>query len=630
MGATDRTVPQWTIEDGAVVLRLASGVLVRPTATEIAGSEFKQRRTVQGHEVTERPSESLPDIQFHRFPPDAVLELTPPSFDLSIPPTYRIRLAGVDAEPSPGTDQLLAGSHWYPLPLEVIAVIHQLVAQLGITGPLSVKQYLALRRYESDLITVAPEPAPGTIGTREDQPESNVKATLYPYQRNGFRWLSRIADEGLGCLLADEMGLGKTLQVIALLLRESDRRAPSIVIAPATLLENWRRELERFAPSLTVCTHRGSGRTGYPRVLASFNVVLTSYDTAVRDMSVLEMVPWNVAVLDEAQAIKTPDVQRTLTLKSLPRRVAIAVTGTPVENRLRDLWSLIDFAVPDFLGELDDFEQRYSNDIGGAADLEPLVSPLILRRTVAEVAQDLPERIEIPQAVELSEDAAGRYDALRVDIAAEYGTSATLVALTKLRMFCAHPFLVDGGEGDPLPHSSKYARLIEIVDELFLRGNKILIFTSYQRMADILTADLQRRYAIHVVAIDGRTPVANRQILVDQFSGVASAAALILNPKAAGTGLNITAATNVIHYNLEWNPATEDQATARAHRRGQTKPVAVHRLFHPGTVEDVINQRLQRKRALAANAVVGTAGSDSDLADVLAALNASPMLRREA
>jgi len=193
-------------------------------------------------------------------------------------------------------------------------------------------------------------------------------------------------------------------------------------------------------------------------------------------------------------------------------------------------------------------------------------------------------------------------------------------------MFCTHPFIVDGGTGDPLPHSTKYARLVEILDEIFADNEKVLIFTSYTEMADILAADIRRRFLIPCDVIDGRTPVTDRQPMVDRFGAVMTSAALVLNPKAAGTGLNITAANHVIHYNLEWNPAIEDQATARSHRRGQTRPVTVHRLFHPGTVEEVIDQRAQRKRAIASQAVVGTEGGDEDIADIARAMELSPVL----
>jgi SNF2 family DNA or RNA helicase len=530
-------------------------------------------------------------------------------------------------------DQILVGRDWFPLSTEQMQEIIDVLNTAGITtlGCISLKQYLGILQQQSQLtmVTEAPAapPAAPLINPSARQRPPGLSAKLYAYQQTGFEWLSRIADEGLGCILGDEMGLGKTIQIIALLLRETTAgRKPSLVIAPATLLENWRREIVRFAPSLSTCIHLGQERTGFPKMLRLFDIVVTSYETAMRDISILEMIDWNVVVLDEAQAIKTPTAQRTVTIKTLPRRTGVAVSGTPVQNRLRDIWSLIDFAIPGFLGTLNEFEARYADNVGDAATLEPLVTPLILRRHVSDVAGDLPERIDIPQPVELSEESALRYEELRADIAAEYGSAATLVALTRLRMYCTHPFLVDGLGHDPLLSSTKYARLVEILDEIFENGEKVLVFTSYTQMTDILLSDIRRRYAVPCAVIDGRTPVAGRQPIIDRFGQVMTAAALILNPKAAGTGLNITAANHVVHYNLEWNPAVEDQATARAYRRGQIRPVTVHRLFHPGTVEEVIDERTQRKRAIAAGAVVGTEGQEEDLADIVRALQLSPVL----
>jgi SNF2 family DNA or RNA helicase len=623
---TGESVIDWQIEGSRVVLRMRGGTIVRPTASEVAGAEFKGRLTIRGEPIPRKPSDAIPGVSFSRYPLEATLEVSPPSADLAIPPSCRIRLGDTDVEVSPDEDQLIHGDVWYPLPVAVLSEIQGLIKAQGIAGPMTLKQYLDLRWLDTGLLTFVPEPSGNRRVTASVELPRALNATLYPYQVDGFQWLSRISDEGLGCILGDEMGLGKTLQVIALLLRDSERKVPSLVVAPATLLENWRRELARFAPTLNVSIHRGHGRTGYPRELRTFDVVVTSYDTAMRDISILEMVPWNVVVLDEAQAIKTPDAARTVTIKTIPRRVGVAVTGTPVENRLRDLWSLMDFAAPAFLGRQNEFEARYSDDIGGASALEPLVTPLILRRRVADVAKDLPERIDIPQPIEISDESAARYDKIRDEIAAQYGAAATIVSLTKLRMYCTHPFLVDGGDGDPLPGSTKYSRLLEILDEVIASGEKALIFTSFTGMADILVSDLPRRYGIPVRVIDGRTPVDKRQPIVDEFAAATTSAILVLNPKAAGTGLNITAANHVIHYNLEWNPAVEDQATARAFRRGQTRPVTVHRLFHPGTVEEVIAERTQRKRQVAGTAIIGTAGGADDLADVVAALKMSPAM----
>ncbi|AMV17417.1 ATP-dependent helicase HepA [Planctomyces sp. SH-PL14] len=605
-----------------------------PTASEITRAEFKGRLTIRGEEISRPPSEALPDLAIRRFPADISIEIAPPSDPLTGHPSCCVRVYDggkpIQLLQVLDGDQLLVGTDWYPLPPESIEAIRDLLSSVRVMAPgrLTLRQYLDLRGLNSSLVKIvdSEDEAEERPSGSESIPEG-LKADLYPYQETGFQWLSRIADEGLGCILADQMGLGKTLQIIALLLRESKTRgAPSLVVAPATLLENWRRELNRFAPALAVLLHQGRERTGFPRNLQKFDVVIASYDTAMRDISIMEMVGWNIVVLDEAQAIKTPDAQRTVTLKTLPRRMAVAVSGTPVENRLRDLWSLMDFAVPGLLGPLNQFEAHYLDDEDHASELEPLVSPLILRRLVADVAKDLPDRIDIPQAIQLSDEAAHRYDEIRHEVVAEYGKMASLVALTKLRMFCTHPFLLSDETGDPLPHSSKYARLLEILDEVFLDGEKVLIFTSYTRMADILAEDLHRRYKLPFTIIDGRTPVTDRQPTVDRFGQITTSAGLILNPKAAGTGLNITAANHVVHFNLEWNPALEDQATARAYRRGQTRPVTVHRLFHPGTVEEVIDQRTARKRVIASSAVVGTEGTENDIADIVRSLELSPVM----
>jgi len=245
------------------------------------------------------------------------------------------------------------------------------------------------------------------------------------------------------------------------------------------------------------------------------------------------------------------------------------------------------------------------------------------------VARDLPDRIDIPQAVSLSGASARVYERIRNEVIEEYGASANLVALTKLRMYCTHPFLVTESQGDPVLYSSKYERLLEILREIFSVGQKVIIFTSYTKMVDIICNDLPHRFHLHCDKIDGRTQVEERQGVVDCFQKVVGAAALILNPRAAGTGLNITAANHVIHYNLEWNPAIEDQASARAYRRGQKRPVTVHRLFHNDTVEEIIDERVAYKRDLVKAAIVGTSGKKGDLIDITKALQLSPLFNKD-
>ena len=351
---------------------------------------------------------------------------------------------------------------------------------------------------------------------------------------------------------------------------------------------------------------------------------MSSYDTVVRDLSLLKMIEWNVVVADEAQNIRNPEALRSKSLKQIGRKVGLAVTGTPIENRLRDLWSIMDFAVPGFLGDLRNFENLYSENVAGAAVLEPLVSPLILRRRVSEVADDLPDRIDIPEVLELSEAETDKYDELRAMIVSDYGASATLVSLGKLRQFCAHPIIVRRDTCLGLESFSKFERLKDLLEEIFALEEKALVFTSYTKMADLIAGMASRELGAMAEILDGRTEINDRQPLIDMFSGYAGPAVLVLNPRAGGTGLNITAAKHVIHYNPEWNPALEDQASARAYRRGQIHPVTVRRLIYSGTVEEVIDERLRRKRKIAGRAVIGVEGTEEDYRDILAALERSP------
>ena len=434
-----------------------------------------------------------------------------------------------------------------------------------------------------------------------------------------------MARGGVGAVIADEMGLGKTVQVICLLIEAAEqRRGPALVVSPATLLENWRRELARFAPRLRLLVHSGSRRTGLPDELRRYDVVISSFDTTVGDISLLRNVQWGVVVVDEAQGIKNPDAKRTIQLKTLPRQCTIAVTGTPVENRLRDLWSITDLVVPSLLGSLREFERRHPNTTASAALLEPVVTPLILRRLISDVATDLPERINIPQALQMDEASGCAYEAIRA--AAAGNSAAGLAALTHLRMFCTHPWMTGHfrNVSDPAERSVKFQRLFEIIEEVVSSDGKALIFTSYQESIDLITSSLGGRFGIPAGFIDGRVPVPHRQQLVDGFTAEKASAVLVLNPKAAGTGLNITAANHVIHFNPEWNPAVEDQASARAYRRGQTRAVTVHQLFYVNTVEEVMIDRMQRKRDLASAVIIGTDGRDQEMDDLLRALRISP------
>lgn len=535
-------------------------------------------------------------------------------------------------------DHVIAGDTWYPLMPSSIAEIRTLLSTAGVLPgafqPTTLRGLLELKGKAAADGPIRDQTATGNAVAAAYAEADNglphgINAKLYPYQKDGWRWLRFIIRENLGGLLADEMGLGKTLQIIAALRDCGDGQiyGPTLVVAPGSLLENWIREIGKFAPQLKAIKHHGSLRTGRPADLPEYDVVITSYDTVVRDLSLMKMVNWSAVILDEAQNIKNPDALRTRSVKQLPRLVGLAMTGTPVENSLTDLWSILDFAVPGYLGTHAEFAKRFDNDVDDASRLEPLISPLMLRRMVADVAKDLPERIDIPEVIELTEEEAAEYDRIRQEIAEKYGKAATIVSLIKLRQFCAHPGLLDEASAVGTGTFSKFVRLRELLTEIVQNGEKAIVFTSFTDMADRITDSVGKELGVFAATLDGRLAMDDRQPLIDRFSAIEGPAVLVLNPKAGGSGLNITAANHVIHYNLEWNPALEDQASARAFRRGQTRPVTVRRLFCAGTVEEVVDMRVERKRQISGAAVVGVAGADEDYTDVLAALEKSPMQR---
>lgn len=400
-----------------------------------------------------------------------------------------------------------------------------------------------------------------------------------------------------------------------------------MVVAPVTLLENWKREFSKFAPTVRTLIHHGSSRTGRYKDLLTPDVVIISYGTAVSDVAMLNMIRWGIVVLDEAQNIKSPSAARTKAVKRLNREIGIAVTGTPFENHMTDIWSLLDFISPGLMGTEPEFNALFDDDNRSAINIEPILSPLMIRRRVSEVARDLPERVGIPVILQMDDYESLMYEEQRRKIIEELGNKrATLVALQKLRMYCTHPSLIDESAAflDPAKTSSKYSRLCEILLEVISQGDKAILFTSYTKMFEILRYDIPNRLGIPVLEINGETPVQERQPIVDRFSSYIGPILLVLNPRAAGTGLNITAANYVIHYNLEWNPALEDQASARAYRRGQERTVFVYRLYYADTVEQIVNERIETKRDISELAVVGTKGTYENRDDILAALMMSP------
>lgn len=532
------------------------------------------------------------------------------------------------------------GNTLLPLPSDAPETLKSMLAGSDPEN-LTFKTAIDLLRDETGIIPVSSTERFRASGTEaaaplQDSVEiSGLQATLYPYQAKGVEWMRRTLKNTSGLILADEMGLGKTLQIIALLLMDKPpESAPALVVCPTSLITNWVREIGQFGPSLSVHVHRGPGRTGVFRGLQKSNVVITTYDTMVNDIALFSAFEWTWVICDEAQAIKNPDSNRRRAITSILRRRAIPMTGTPVENTLLDLWSLIDFAIPGLLGTRGEFETDYPDSLDAAAELSRITDPVILRRRVSDVADDLPERIDIDLPLDLDEDLMDHYRAVREEALERYPVAGALVATLQLQLVCAHPWLrqtrmddIDGEfaevdrSSDLSLMTSKMERTVELLHEAFINGRKVIVFALFNRLGGIIHEAAKGLPEAYWGAINGRTDQSDRQKIIDEFSAHDGPGCLVLNPKAAGAGLNITAATIVIHYTPVWNPALEAQASARAHRRGQTLPVTVYHLFYEDTVERVMLDRSAWKHQLG-NEIMPMATRDRD--DIVRALAIQP------
>ncbi|NUP05222.1 MAG: DEAD/DEAH box helicase [Polyangiaceae bacterium] len=458
-----------------------------------------------------------------------------------------------------------------------------------------------------------------------------LRADLRPYQIDGYRWLCRLATLGLGACLADDMGLGKTVQIIALLLRRSEE-GPALVVAPTSVCSNWISEIERFAPSLAAVEYSSSDRA---EVIANMaergpgRVIVCSYGILQQDVSALAAIVWGTVVLDEAQFIKNAESMRARAAYELKAKQRIAATGTPVENHFGDLWSVFRFLNPGLLGEWADFKRRYvlpverDGSFAPGAVLREVARPYLLRRTKKDVLTELPPVTEVHHEVRLSEDDELRYALLRKQIHEKLFTFhgkrdnklEVLAEITRLRRFCCHPRLVfPDAEND----SAKIRTFLDLAEELRENGHRALVFSQYVDFLVFVREALDER-GIHYEYLDGSTPKAQRKERVDAFQSGDSTLFLI-SLKAGGFGLNLTAADYVIHLDPWWNPAVESQATDRAHRIGQTRPVTVYRLVTKNTIEEKIVRLHEKKRRLA-RAVLDTTDDAQDLGtDELVAL----------
>jgi superfamily II DNA or RNA helicase len=466
------------------------------------------------------------------------------------------------------------------------------------------------------------------------EPSEGLRATLRPYQRRGLSWLAQMCELGLGGCLADDMGLGKTVQVIALHLHRRPLEAgPTLVVCPTSLLGNWQRELARFAPEVPVRRYHGGGR--HLERLAADEVVLVTYGVVRRDRAMLAEVGWGLVVADEAQHAKNPLSRTARELRAIPAPARVALTGTPVENRLTELWSILDWTTPGLLGPLERFRrsvavpvERY-RDPDATERLARVVRPFLLRRRKSDprIAPELPAKTETDRVVPLTAEQATLYEAVVRETLAKIAASEgierrglVLGLLIALKQICNHPaqYL---HEAAPLGgRSGKLAALEELLEVILAEGEAALVFSQYVEMCRLIEEHLADR-GVPTLFLHGRVPARRREELVARFQD-GGAPVFLLSLKAGGVGLNLTRATHVVHYDRWWNPAVEDQATDRAYRIGQDRPVQVHRLVTEGTLEDRIAALLASKRGLA-EAVVGageawiTELSDAELAELV-------------
>ena len=411
---------------------------------------------------------------------------------------------------------------------------------------------------------------------------------LRDYQRRGATWLKFMTDHGFGALLADDMGLGKTVQTIAWLLA-TPRNGPALIVAPLTLLANWRHELARFAPTMKVYVHQGVNRStavGFAREVTGIDVVLTSYNLLVKDYVMFGATRWSAMVLDEAQAIKNPDTRVARAARALAPVRRVALTGTPIENSVTDVWSIEEFLNPGFLGERRQFEERFP-----VRKLARALEPFVLRRLKSDrsIAGELGEKREIREYCVLSAAQRREYEAALDGFRHGERRHGDIFALiTSLKLIC-------DGEG-------KLARLMELVESIFENDESVLVFTQYAKVGVWLREELERRFARRFPFLHGGLSAAERERQIRDFNRP-GARAFVLSLRAGGFGLNLTKATHVIHFDRWWNPAVENQATDRAHRIGQDQEVFVHTFITSGTIEEHIEDILARKAALSVSVI---------------------------
>ncbi|MBU3191444.1 DEAD/DEAH box helicase [Clostridium bowmanii] len=528
---------------------------------------------------------------------------------------------------------------WVQVDIHQIKILSKMKMNKSLNGKIPVGELLRLNLSDEEIIpgvsvdNIDNQEAVGNFFEKlfdhntieEVDIPQGFRGTLREYQKRGFYWLTFLRDHGIGACLADDMGLGKTIQSICLLLYERENKLtdkPTLIICPTSVVGNWEKEIEKFAPGLKSTIHHGDNRWGYEAFSKGIHkneVVITTYALIVRDKALFQKQEWAGIILDEAQNIKNSASKQTQHIKSLKAEYKVALTGTPVENRLSDLWSIMDFLNKGYLYNWSTFRAEYAVPIERDGDpkkstkLRKVISPFVLRRlkTDANIIKDLPEKIETKEYAPLTKEQATLYQAVVVDCLNKIDSSEgiqrrglIISSLTKFKQICNHPvqFLKDNGEIEG--RSGKLERLLEMLEVIIEEGDRSLVFTQFAEMGHILQTELEKKLGVRTLFLHGGTSRKKREELINIFQNDTKEPMIfVLSLKAGGLGLNLTKANHVFHFDRWWNPAVENQATDRAFRIGQIKNVHVHKFICMGTLEEKIDEMLERKQALAESIV---------------------------
>jgi SNF2 family DNA or RNA helicase len=523
-------------------------------------------------------------------------------------------------------DYLVIRNYWIPFDMQYMKPLQEVLETLGLS-PLSqismgklLKFVSILREHQIEVMDEV-DLENYSLDTSGIEP-IELALPLYEYQVKGISWLIELSNQEIGGVLCDEMGLGKTAQAFGLIKYFVDSgRKKILVITPASLIYNWSREIYKFVPNLEHYLHVGSDRSFHPSELESKNVVIVSYDLLTRDFSNFSKIEWDLVVCDEAQALKNSESKRHAAVRDLNCFRKFLITGTPIENSLSDLWSLLNIVRPGLLGSLRSFQVLIGDHPQDARKLSEFASPLMLRRLVKDVAKDLPELVTQTIAL-MGTNLFTRYyeDRRQEFIDSKQNKLATI---TELAQLCCYPGIKDKSYVDS--HDAKMNELINILSNVKRNGEKAIVFTTFTASLDLIRSVISKQLSPNYIStVDGRVSTTKRDGIIANFQQVEGFAVLCIQPAAGGVGLNITGANHVIHFNRQWNPAVERQATARAYRRGQQLTVFEYLFSYVGTIEEYISDTLSRKTDLAISGthVPSIEGSDKD---IQRALSISPL-----